>query len=78
MVVSLLSAIRQFKNRNRMPLNAEIKELILPEELKAACKEFEPCIMETAKVKKIKYGDVSSPSSILEVEGEEYPVEMRV
>ncbi len=77
-VVSLLSAIRQFKNRNRMPLNAEIKELILPEELKAACKEFEPCIMETAKVKKIKYGDVSSPSSILEVEGEEYPVEMRV
>ncbi len=77
-IVCLLSAIRQFKNRNRMPLNAEIKELVLPEELKAVCKEFEPCIMETAKVKKVTYGDVSSSSSVLEVEGKEYPIEIKV
>jgi len=59
-LVKIISAIRQFKNKNKMALNAEINSLKIECE-DQILKMFEKAIMETCKVKKVEYGKCENP-----------------
>lgn len=52
----VISALRQFKSSRKLPLNAEIKKIVLDKKLKSKIKAVENDIKGTMKVKKIEFG----------------------
>ncbi|MCD6522950.1 MAG: valine--tRNA ligase [Candidatus Diapherotrites archaeon] len=52
--IAVISAVRKFKNENKMPLNAEITKLVIYEK---PIQEFEKDIQETVKAKTIEFSD---------------------
>lgn len=57
----VISALRQYKSSRKLPLNAEIKKIVLDKKLKSKIKPIENDIKGTMKVKEIEYG---SPKEI--------------
>ena len=76
--IEIISAIRQYKNRNRIPLNAELKELVLPEDIRIKITGFEQAIKETVKVRAISYRDsVSEANAVAEIRDEKIKMLIR-
>ncbi len=72
LAVEIISAIRQYKNKNRMPLNAELEKIELPENLKPKMVDFEEAIRDTMKVKNISYKkEIPNPNAVATFEGSE-------
>jgi valyl-tRNA synthetase len=72
LAVEIISAIRQYKNKNRMPLNAELEELQLPEKIKSRLAHFEAAIKDTMKIKNISYKkEIQNPNAVVVFEDRE-------